>query len=315
MKREFDAHGRPVSRPTTPARRSGAAGVTDYLKHAFLYHWNLLLFFGGAGIAALSPWPDALLPIIGALELTYLTGLMATQRFRTAIDAKLAKTKRGKTALAKVDAAAEQSLQRLVESLPPESRRRFIALRQRCAEMRDIAYGVRGHAADAPDSAESIRTPALDRLLFLFLRLLVSQQGLERFLKSTNEQELARRVEETKQRLATAQSGGDERVIRSLQDSLADGELRLDNYRKSMKDAEFVAIELDRIETKIQALTEMAVGRQDPDYLSNQVTAAAESMQYTEDAVNRLQHLTGLADEMAEPPAILEADLSQIRQT
>jgi hypothetical protein len=122
-------------------------------------------------------------------------------------------------------------------------------------------------------------------------------------------------VEETKQRLATAQTGGDERVIRSLQDSLADGELRLDNYRKSMKDAEFVAIELDRIETKIQALTEMAVSRQDPDNLSHQVTAAAESMQHTEDAVNRLQHLTGLADQVAEPPAILEADLSRIRQT
>ena len=292
---------------------SGRTSVADYLKHAFLYHWNLLLFFGGAGLAALSPWPDALLPIVGGLELTYLTGLLATQRFRTAIDAKLAKEKRGTGARAKVDAAAEQSLQRLVESLPPDSRRRFLSLRQRCAEMRDIAYGVRGHAAATPDAAESIRAPALDRLLFLFLRLLVSQQGLERFLRSTTEQELAPRLDDTKQRLTAAQAGGDERVIRSLQDSVADGELRLDNYRKSMKDAEFVAIELDRIETKIQALTETAVSRQDPDDLSHQVTAAAESMQYTEDAVNRLQHLTGLADQVAEPPAILEADLTRIR--
>src|SRR5919106_6062288 len=123
--------------------RSGGAGITDYLKHAFLYHWNLLLFFGGAGLAALSPWPDALLPIVGGLELTYLTGLLATQRFRTAIDAKLAQAKRGRGAQTKADGAAERSLQRLVESLPPDARRRFIALRQRCVEMRDIAYGVR----------------------------------------------------------------------------------------------------------------------------------------------------------------------------
>jgi hypothetical protein len=292
-----------------PAR---GAGVADYLKHAFIYHWNLLLFFGSAGIAALSPWPDALLPIIGGLELSYLTALIATQRFRTAIDAKLAQAKRGKRGESQVDAATEQSLQRLVDSLPAASRQRFLTLRQRCFEMRDIAYGVRGRTGDAPDSAESIRTPALDRLLFLFLRLLVSQQGLERFLESTSEQELAGRLEDTKQRLAAAQGEGDERVIRSLQDSVADGELRLDNYRKSTKDAEFVAVELDRIETKIQALTEMAVGRQDPDYLSHQVTAAAESMQHTEDAVNRLQHLTGLADDLAEPPAILQSDLSRI---
>ena len=33
-----------------------------------------------------------------------------------------------------------------------------------------------------PDSADSLRTPALDRLLYLFLRLLVSQNGLDRFL-------------------------------------------------------------------------------------------------------------------------------------
>ena len=57
-----------------------------------------------------------------------------------------------------------------------------------------------------------------------------------------------------------------------------------------------MAIELDRIETKIQALIEMGVSRQDPDALSHQVTAAADSMHHTEDAVNQLQHLTGLAD-------------------
>ena len=65
-------------------------------------------------------------------------------------------------------------------------------------------------------------------------------------------------------RFEAAKTAGDERVTRSLQDSLADAELRLDNYRKAAKDAAFVAIELDRIETKIQALIEMGVSRQDP---------------------------------------------------
>ena len=30
------------------------AGMVEYLKRAFLYRWNLLLFFGGAAAAALS---------------------------------------------------------------------------------------------------------------------------------------------------------------------------------------------------------------------------------------------------------------------
>lgn len=306
----MDLFGRRAGMSKDPRRTQ--ASVPTYLKHAFLHHWNLLLFLGGAGLAAVSPWPDALLPLVGALELSYLTGLVATKRFRIAVDAQLAKQRRERSAKPKLEPSAERSLQRLIESLPAESLRRFVALRQRCSEMRDIASGVRGHAGAEPDSSDSIQTPALDRLLFLFLRLLVSQQGLDRFVKSTSEQELTLRVEQLRQRLATAQESGDERVLRSLQDSVVDAELRLENYRKSVKDAEFVAVELDRIETKIQALTEMGVSRQDPDYLSHQVTAAAESMQHTEQAVNQLQHLTGLADEIAEPPAILQADLGRI---
>ena len=283
--------------------------LRDYIKHAFLYPWNLLFFLGGAALAVMSPHPDAFLPIIGGLELAYLTGLSSIPRFRTAIDAKIAAKARG--ARSEVAAStSSQSLDRILDSLPAPALRRFLLLRQRCFEMRSIASGVRGQAG--PDSAESIRTPALDRLLYLFLRLLVSQNGLDRFLRSTSEKELDAKLADVRARFEAAKAAGDERVKNSLQDSVADAELRLDNYKKAAKDAEFVAIELDRIETKIQALIEMGVSRQDPDYLSNQVTAAAESMQHTEAAVNQLQHLTGLADQIEEPPPILEANIGEL---
>jgi hypothetical protein len=294
--------------PQVSAGRS--AGVWSYLKAAFTYHWNLLFFAGGAGLAALSGRPDALLPVVAAVEIAYLAGMLAIPRFRTAIDAKAAKDAR----LRNADPSAQQSLQTMLDSLPPAALQRFGDLRMRCYEMRDIASGVRGQAAGTGESADSIRTPALDRLLFLFLKLLMSQDGLRRFLRSTGEPQLQARVDELKGKIAASGSTGDERMTRSLQDSLVDAELRLDNYRKSMKDAEFVAIELDRIETKIQALTEMGVSRQDPDALSHQVTAAAESMHQTEDAVKQLQHLTGLADQLAEPPAILDADIGSVVQ-
>ena len=288
------------------APNGSGPGLREYVKHAFLYPWNLLFFLGGAALAAMSPHPDAFIPIIGGLELAYLTGLSSIQRFRTAIDAKIA----AKARAARSDGGAttsQQSLERILDSLPAPALRRFLLLRQRCFEMRSIASGVRGQTG--PDSAESIRTPALDRLLYLFLRLLVSQNGLDRFLRVTSEKELDAKLADIRARFEAAKTAGDERVKNSLQDSVADAELRLDNYRKAAKDAEFVAIELDRIETKIQALMEMGVSRQDPDYLSTQVTAAAESMQHTEAAVNQLQHLTGLADEIEEPPPILEANI------
>jgi hypothetical protein len=290
---------------------SSGSSLGTYVKAAFLYHWNLLFVIGGGALAALSGRADALLPIVGGLEIAYLTGLIAIPRFRTAIDAREAAKGREAASASRTSVAAQLSLQQMLDTLPQASVQRFMTLRQRCFEMRDIASRIRGQAGTGGDSGDSIRTPALDRLLFLFLKLLMTKAGLDRFLKSASEPELSLRLEDVKQRLAAAQAANDERVVNSLKDSVADAELRLDNYRKSKKDADFVDVELDRIETKIQALIEMGVSRQDPDALSHQVTAAADSMHQTEDAVNQLQHLTGLADSLAEPPAILEADLGR----
>ena len=256
----------------------------------------------------MSPWPDAAFPLLFAGELAYLVGLSSIPKFRTAIDARSAAESRGVDERVS-DASTQAQLHRMVNSLPPMSLRRFLLLRQRCFDMRDIASGVMGRSGSGSDSAESIRTPALDRLLFLFLRLLVSQAGLDRFLKSTSQEELELRLKDMQKRLTEVQNAKDDRLTKSLQDSVADAQLRVDNYKKSKSDAEFVSVELDRIETKIQALIEMGVSRQDPDTFSTQVSAAADSMAQTEDAVKQLQSLTGLADQMQDPPAILEADL------
>jgi hypothetical protein len=295
-------------RPEPPPPRG--AGMPDYLKEAFLFRWNLLFFFGAAAAAALTPLAPVLLPLVAAGEVTYLTGLVSVPRFRAAIDAKVhAAGKTGGVVTAQPPAV---SLVTMLAGLPAGARTRFEQLHARCREMRGIAAGVRGAAGDSASSAEDIRTPGLDRLLWLFLRLLVSKTALDRFLQTMNEQELTAKLADLRKSLAAAQAappGGDDRVVKSLQDSLAMGELRLDNYGRAKKNAEFVTIELDRIEGKIQALAEVAVNRQDPDFLTSQVDSAADSMRQTEKAVSELQHLTGLADQLEEPPAILDADL------
>jgi hypothetical protein len=284
--------------------------MRDYLREAFLFRWNLLLFLGSAAAAALTPTPiaEVLLPLVAAGELSYLAGLISMPRFRAAIDVKVNAGSRT-PAVASAPAAPAPSLRTMLGGLPAEARRRFERLHQRCLEMRGIAAGVRGAAGDQGESAEEIRTPGLDRLLWLFLRLLVSKAALDRFLQSMNEQEINARLAEQRTSLAAALTAKDERIIRSLQDSVAMSELRLDNFGRAKKNAEFVSLELDRIEGKIQALAEMAVNRQDPDFLSSQVDSAAESMRQTEKAVSELQHLTGLADQLEEPPRILETDL------
>jgi hypothetical protein len=284
--------------------------MPDYLKEAFFFRWNLLFFLGGAAGAALTPLAPVLLPLVGAGELAYLAGLVSVPRFRAAIDAKMHAARQGAPATA--PSAPAPSLIEMLGGLPGEARTRFERLHARCLEMRGIAAGVRGAAGSQTGAAEEIRTPGLDRLLWLFLRLLLSKAALDRFLKTMNEQEIVTRLEDSRKGLAAAQAAADERLVRSLQDSIAMGELRLDNFGRARKNAEFVSVELNRIEEKIQALAEMAVNRQDPDFLSSQVDSAAESMRQTEKAVSELQHLTGLGDQLEDPPAILESDLREV---
>ena len=297
-------------RDNQPASAPRGAGLADYLREAFLFRWNLLLFLGGVAGAALLPMSSVLLPLVAAGELTYLTGLLSIPRFRAAVDAKVHSARGNGTAIAAPQPT--QALVTMLASLPADARRRFERLHGRCVEMRAIAVGVRGAAADQDGTAEEVRTPGLDRLLWLFLRLLLSKAALDRFLATMNQPEIAARLEQLRKDLAAAESGGDERIVKSLQDSIATSDLRLDNFDRAKKNAQFVSIELDRIEGKIQTLAEMAVNRQDPDFLSSQVDSAADSMRQTEKAVSELQHLTGLAEELHEPPPILESDLREV---
>jgi hypothetical protein len=284
------------------------AGMVEYLKRAFLYRWNLLLFFGGAGAAALTPWPDALLPLMLAAEIAYLGTLVSRPKFRDAIDAQVHKEAQSGTRGGTV--AESESLIEIVNSLTPPSRQRFEALRLRCLEMKSIARGV---ASQSASSSEDLSTPALDRLLWIFLRLLVSQEALDRFLRSTNAGEIRARIEDAKTKLNSA-AAQEERFKHSLEDSVAVHELRLENYKKAGENAEFVRVELDRIEAKIQALVESSVNRQDPNVLTSQIEGVTASVQSTEAAIRELQQITGVVDQMQDPPAILDADWRKVAQ-
>jgi hypothetical protein len=279
-----------------------SAGIAEYLKRAFLYRWNLLFFLGAAAGAIISPWPDAILPLVVAAEVAFLGGLVSRPKFRDVIDAQVHKEAQ--------QPGTGESLADIVGSLPPQARQRFETLRARCLEMKSIARGVSGQPAS---SSEDLSTPALDRLLWIFLRLLVSQNWLDRFLHSTSDTEIRARIEETKAKL-TSVGTQDERIKHSIEDSVAAQELRLENYKKASENAEFVRLELDRIEAKIQALVESSVNRQDPDAFTSQIEGVAASVQSTEAAIRELQQITGVVNQMQEPPAILDADWRKVAQ-
>lgn len=287
------------------------AGWGRYLKEAFMYRWNLLVFGGAAAAAVLSGHADIALPLVAAGEIAYLAGLTTLPRFQGAIDVKARDELRGGTpALGAGQTSARQKLADVLGSLDAERRNRFLKLRARCVEMQRIANAVRGETRDDSGAAAELRTPALDRLLWVFLRLLLSQQALGRFLRAADGPAIQQQLDDLLARQKA--STGDERIQRSLADSVATAQMRLDNYHKARGNAEFVTVELDRLESKIQALTEMAISHQDPDELSVQVDAVADGMSQTEETIRELQSITGLGDSQ-EAPSILSTDVTEVQ--
>lgn len=300
-------------------------GLLRYLKEAFMFRWNLLLFGGAAAAAVLSGHADVALPLVAAGEIVYLSGLSTLPRFQAAIDAKAA-AERGELTGARPPVAPERQVsarERVLEvlkTLTEDRRARFLRLRARCVEMSKIANAVRGETRDASGAAVELRQPALDRLLWVFLRLLLSDQAIARFLQAADEAGIDKTLDELKQRRKKrADSVGeanqaDDRVIRSIDDSISTTELRKENVDKAKQNAEFVAAELDRLENKIHAVTEMAVSHTDPDEMSSRIDAISEGISQTEETIRELQSITGVADADASP-SILDTDLSPARLT
>jgi hypothetical protein len=116
----------PVSAP--PA----GAGMNDYLREAFFFRWNLLLFAGSAAAAALTPMASVLLPLVGAGELTFLATLISVPRFRAAIDAKMHALRTGAGRAEAEAAPSSVSLVTMLGGLPADARQRFQQLHARC---------------------------------------------------------------------------------------------------------------------------------------------------------------------------------------
>jgi chemotaxis protein histidine kinase CheA len=294
------------------------AGLLRYLKEAFMFRWNLLVFGGAAAAAVVSGHADVALPLVAAGEVLYLGGLTTLPRFQAAIDAKARAEERGApsgNALKQQQPEARDRILEVLKSLTEDRRSRFLKLRARCVEMSRIANAVRGDTQDASGASADLRTPALDRLLWVFLRLLLSEQAISRFLQAADENSINKNVDELKaKRKKRADSVGeanqaDDRIIKSLDDSISTAEARKENVEKSKQNAEFISTELDRLENKIQAVTEMAVGHSDPNEMSSKIDAISEGISQTEDTIRELQQITGVSD-VETTPSILDTDLS-----
>jgi hypothetical protein len=274
-------------------------GLGKYLKKAFLQHWNLLAFLGGTGFALLSGHPDVFVPLVLAGEVTYLGMLGTHPKFQRYVDAQEAKAGREQGS-----ALAAAAFEGMMKSLPPRQLKRFRTLRESCVSLRHIAEQMRASEEPAggtdPLALQDLQLSGLDRLLWIYLRLLYTQHMLDRFFENTSQEQIEAEIQRLEDRLARspateAADTSPRRVIRkALEDNLETCRARLANLHKARENSELVEAEIERLDNKIRSITEMAINRQDPQFVSGQVDQVAESLIHTEETMNELRFATGL---------------------
>ena len=287
-------------------------GLAKYLKAAFLHRWNLLAFLGSISFALLSPWPDVLAALALATEIAFLGFLGTHPKFQKYVEAQQAKAARQEGI-----AGAEHTVQRILAALPDRLVQRFDALRARCLELRQIATEMREPSrVGTPAPLEEMQMAGLNRLLWSYLRLLFTQSSLERFLQKTTEEPIQRDIKRFEERLK-AMSGDasdprQQKLRKVLEDNVATSRARLANFEKARDNYELVQLEIDRLENKIRSLSELAVNRQEPDFVSGQVDQVVTSMVQTERTMSDLQFITGL-EATDEAPEMLPRETAPLK--
>ncbi len=282
-----------------------------YLKSAFLNRWNLLAVVGGIGFSVVSGRPEVGLPLLGALELAWLGFVGTHPTFQRYVDISESSAVNARNT---EDAALR--MKRMFSALPRGAQNRFQGLMQQCQELQNISQQFESTSGDVPHESADLRLSGLDRLMWLFLKLLYTENSLNRFFETTTVEQIQRDLRDVSQRLEREQgrppSPQRDRIIATLQDNLKTCQERLQNFEQARDSFELVKAEQQRLESRIRSLAELGISRGDPAALSTQVDTVAGSIAQTERTLDDLRFVTGFsnADE-AVPEIVPRARVTQ----
>jgi len=273
-----------------------------YLRTAFTTRWNLLFVGGGVAAGLISGFPGIVLPLVAAAEVYYLASMVSNDRFRAAVEAQEAKSRR----LAEVS-GSRQAYESIRSRLPPELLARFDRLRKHCQTLLELAGSMRGPNEKGPDGAS---LESLDRLLWGYLRMIWGAATLSEFLGHTDDGSIRARITDLEKRLAQMpqDAQGEAGQLRAaLEDHLRTSRERLKNIADTKGKLDVVAAEIERLESKIAALAEGSVAKRDVSDIAQRVDEVAEGMRRTDETMRQLQLPPELED-LDEPPQLLREE-------
>lgn len=247
---------------------------------------------GIVGVGAHAVWFLAL-----AVETMYLVGLASNRKFQRYVDARESSRLQSKTSK-----DVHETVTRILRELPQPLLDRYVRIREYCSSLRRIAREVRDADPGDPAPLEAAQVEGIDRLLWIELRLLYTEHMLTLFFERTREAEIPAQVARLERELDAVrhrtESPAKARMMATLEDTLATARARLSNYEKAKEYEEQVRAEVERLESKIRSLSELAVNRHEPNFIAGEIDSIAHSIAQTEQTMRELAFATGLeADE------------------
>jgi hypothetical protein len=284
----------------------------DYVREAFNArpigmflppNWAMLAAFGIAGYLHDPGW----LVLGSGVELGYLLLLGTNGRFQRFVAGKMA---------AGGSDEAERRLAALFATLPDTDKRRHQALAQRCQSILQQQFQNDTRAPGYQSQSDS-----LSRLTWMYLRLLVTRQAIQRVVKEgarspgdpppvpgqgtpgMSGQRLEQRLAELKRRLADHSLGDDLR--RSLQGQADLLEQRVARRGEADGKLAFLDAELARIEEQVELIREQAVLSTDPERLSQRIDEISATLGTTGEWIADQQKTIGALDDLiSDPPPL-----------
>lgn len=274
--------------------------VWKYVRKAFARPVHLAAVAVGIGVTAITGQWEIGLPLVVALDAAWLAFAANNPRFQQFVDIQEHKLVKADDAL-----EAQRRMRMMRASLPRTLQRRFERLKEQCDAVRAATKAYRDANRDLLPSLNDDDQQGLDRLMWLYLKLIYAEHSLNRYFDSTSIDLIDREIHKTEVRLNTEKAKPSDqqqqRIIQTLESSLKSSQERRIAFDDAKGSYELVLLEQKQLENKVAAMQDVGIHRGDSATLSADVDAVTESIHESEKALTGLEFVTGFSTFENEP--------------
>lgn len=188
----------------------------------------------------------------------------------------------------------------ILKGLDGPSHQRYDRLVENCSGILKITGS---DTSDLGSDTRDLRISGLNRLIWMFLKLLSSRLSINGIIARTKEEELEKEIREISEKMAAEPERSPLR--RSLEGTLDIQKRRMENLLKAKGSLKVIDAELDRIEKQVTLLKEEASVNSDPELVSVRLDGVMDSLSGTHQWMSEQNEIFGFLEESSMPDELI----------